>query len=324
MTTAAKLVEGIRDALTPEACQQFEEQGFCVVKLDSQGPCDPQAWSTTLRKCYESNLMSPNQVQFTAAGQSKPICLTKPNIFEADMHDASIRKQLPDFDNLFSKEMVPLIQTLNTKIPTLQLAGHDSPLVATKSITVKLQVNTGGAFPWHYDNPGPPNKRKLTLALYLTEDWKESDGGEIVLLPFLGEQVKVPPTLGTLVLFRSDSVMHRVLARDVSAPGFRRCFTIWFDAEDGAVNSDAEVNLRAKHMSPDFIPQLINSPVQRSLSRAVYDEIYREALLDCFQGANSQEARISLAIHEAHLKPLQKSEAVMQFVSLLRKQAKFK
>lgn len=46
---------------------------------------------------------------------------------------------------------------------------------------IKIQLNTGGgSFPWHYDNPGPPNNRILTCVIYLNPNWKEGDGGEIV------------------------------------------------------------------------------------------------------------------------------------------------
>ena len=48
-------------------------------------------------------------------------------------------------------------------------------LPGTQSSTVKLQINDGrgGCFPWHYDNPSKPNKRRVTCLLYLNKDWKQ-------------------------------------------------------------------------------------------------------------------------------------------------------
>lgn len=60
-------------------------------------------------------------------------------------------------------------------------------------------AGSGGCFPLHYDNPGPPNKRALTCLLYLNPDWKEGDGGEVCLRPFLGKEKAIAPLLDRLV-----------------------------------------------------------------------------------------------------------------------------
>lgn len=51
----------------------------------------------------------------------------------------------------------------------------------------------------HYDNPGPPNKRALTCLLYLNPSWKEGDGGEVCLTPFLQKEKAIAPLLDRLV-----------------------------------------------------------------------------------------------------------------------------
>lgn len=51
----------------------------------------------------------------------------------------------------------------------------------------------------HYDNPGPPNKRALTCLLYLNPDWKEGDGGELCLTPFLQKEKVIAPLLDRMV-----------------------------------------------------------------------------------------------------------------------------
>ena len=203
-------------------------------------------------------------------------------------------------------------------------------------MTLKLQVNTGGCFPWHYDNPSPPNKRLLTLAVYLTDPYDEAaDGGQIQLLPFLGKPVTIAPKFNTVVLFRSDLMLHRVLpftkkdgasssSNKKKGPGganFRCCFTVWLDGT--STNMPDDVNLKAKNLVADFIPSMITSPVQRSLSRAVYDDIYQQALLDCFGGAKTKESLISLRMHEAHVKQLTANPALVQFIELLKSKREF-
>ena len=43
----------------------------------------------------------------------------------------------------------------------------------------------GGCFPLHYDNAGPPSKRRLTCLVYLNPGWADGDGGELQLAPWL-------------------------------------------------------------------------------------------------------------------------------------------
>ena len=169
----------------------------------------------------QAKLFLPNKVQFTVQsnGQSVPLVVTKPHIFEVDLHDQSKRKLVPNFDNLFrhdvlsevmqdvedqmrchskSRHTEKLVQTpghvgtVHTPTTTATSAGatirtsnetNDQPFSSshsgaaqvtwqdqhyrwsklgrgTNSKTIKLQINYGGSFPFHFDNPGPPNKRR--------------------------------------------------------------------------------------------------------------------------------------------------------------------
>lgn len=75
---------------------------------------------------------------------------------------------------------------------------HDPSSYCPGRFTPPL-AGSGGCFPLHYDNPGPPNKRALTCLLYLNPDWKEGDGGEVCLRPFLGKEKAIAPLLDRLV-----------------------------------------------------------------------------------------------------------------------------
>jgi SM-20-related protein len=53
--------------------------------------------------------------------------------------------------------------------------------------------------------------RILTLVAYLNLDWKEEDGGELII--YSGDNVfaMVPPEFATLVVFLSEEFPHEVL-----------------------------------------------------------------------------------------------------------------
>lgn len=63
----------------------------------------------------------------------------------------------------------------------------------------------------HYDNPGPPNKRALTCLLYLNPDWKEADGGEVFLTPFLQKEEPIAPLLDRLVSLCTERTSVRAM-----------------------------------------------------------------------------------------------------------------
>ena len=123
----------------------------------------------------------------------------------------------------------------------------------------------GGCFPWHYDNPCRPNKRRVTCLVYLNPDWTAGDGGEIVLAPFLDRavswhhivlpaaqlaqaaittghgwtqqdtvahttqlQVKITPIFDRAVFFLSDRVLHRVLPSEPVATYSTLCTCVLF------------------------------------------------------------------------------------------------
>ena len=76
---------------------------------------------------------------------------------------------------------------------------HRSCLPTSLSSSPPSRSGSGGCFPCHYDNPGPPNKRALTCLLYLNPTWKEGDGGEVCLRPFLDKEKAIAPLLDRLV-----------------------------------------------------------------------------------------------------------------------------
>lgn len=71
----------------------------------------------------------------------------------------------------------------------------------------------GTGYDKHVDNHRGTGARKITFILYLNENWRPGDGGELSLYDPQDENHRmeqVKPRLGTLVLFRSDLFPHQV------------------------------------------------------------------------------------------------------------------
>ncbi|KAL7470007.1 hypothetical protein ACHAXS_010255 [Conticribra weissflogii] len=261
-------------------------------------------------RLYAQNYFQQHYFQFGGS------LLKKPNIYELDLTDPSLtsrrqqqqqqqrqssRIDLGQWDNVIQSlgpSFVSKIDELETRRQR-ERQHHDnststpdsksipSPSLALDAETppaIKVQLNTGGgSFPWHYDNPGPPNQRSLTCVVYLNPHWKVGDGGEIVLWPFLSSSLEIPPLHRRAVLFWSDRVLHRVLPSRSDAR--RVCFSMWCHGKRGVVNSKEETVLSKDVLrfgSYDEAEAFFRrSALQRVLSRAVYGEEYLESLLEC-------------------------------------------
>mmetsp|Transcript_11984 Transcript_11984/g.44526 ORF Transcript_11984/g.44526 Transcript_11984/m.44526 type:complete len:353 (-) Transcript_11984:207-1265(-) len=283
--------------LTAHRAEELVTQGYVIVD-GAFGPSLAMQMRREVLQVHEEGLMEENCVMFGSQRHVKPF------IFEADLFAAERRAACATLGDLWEEGATEMAARLNEKVPTLALGE------TREDIVVKLQLNegSGGCFPWHYDNPGPPNKRKVTALVYLNPDWEDGHGGELLLLPFLEpaeDAICIAPLHDRLVLFLSDSICHRVmpsLARRVA-------FTVWLDS--GVVNGDEDVYLRAKHLAveetwlaradeaataeqgqaqesaaeePTAPPSMLHlrmSPLQRSLSRYVYREAYEASIQDC-------------------------------------------
>ena len=232
------------------------------------------------QELIKSNAFSQHRFSFGGS------LLEKPGVFEIDLSGDCSKKpsELGAWNELVSDFAPSFVK---------RLAKDNALALKSGTPAVKVQLNTGGgSFPWHYDNPGPPSERSLTCIVYLNPNWTPGDGGELVLWPFLSKQIVVPPLHGRAVLFRSDTVLHRVLPYS----GVRRlCFTMW--CPGSAVNHRSDVLLskdvlqfRSYDEAQAFFSR---SPLQRVISRAVYSEEYLESLLECVEN-ESDHQKISL------------------------------
>jgi len=102
----------------------------------------------------------------------------------------------------------------------LQLAGRSDSMLATFP-------GRGALYGNHYDGGGA-DARKITAILYLNEGWTVEDGGQLLMYDTADESKwnSVLPVADTLVLFRSDKVLHKVAA----AHAERHAVTMFFYA----------------------------------------------------------------------------------------------
>ncbi|TCK16553.1 2OG-Fe(II) oxygenase [Marinobacterium mangrovicola] len=71
----------------------------------------------------------------------------------------------------------------------------------------------GAFYKRHLDAFRGQTNRVLTTVYYLNDDWKQEDGGELLIYPESGDEPieRVAPQAGTLVIFLSDRFPHEVL-----------------------------------------------------------------------------------------------------------------
>jgi SM-20-related protein len=89
----------------------------------------------------------------------------------------------------------------------------------------------GAYYHKHVDQFSRDSRRRLSAVLYLNEDWRKDDGGELRL--YLGREPDAPgvdilPEGGSLVLFLSEGFPHEVLP----ARRERLSLTGWFKTRD--------------------------------------------------------------------------------------------
>jgi len=120
-----------------------------------------------------------------------------------------------------------------TRVERLRLALNQSLFLGLFGYECHFARFAPGAYyETHLDRFADASHRLVSLVLYLNEDWRDEDGGELRL--FLGEADRAPwedvrPRGGTLVAFLSGEVPHAV------RPAERERFSVtgWLTARVG-------------------------------------------------------------------------------------------
>lgn len=338
----------IRLLREPVASASLLRQGYAVVDNVLEDTHANELFKEMIL-LESSNEFEPNRVQFTVPGMSEPIIAKKPGVFEIDLHNEKKRQRVPYFSALFNgNAFATALQDVEKRYKNEGQQEH--PQFASESSrinempvriqtgpsgkTIKLQINQKGAFPMHYDNPGRPNCRRWTCLIYLNRDWKENDGGELVITTFgdIDRAIIVRPLFNRLLVFRSDLILHRVL----TAHKRRYCFTIWLDAHKADVNGDEDVFLKKKHLQlpfNSFLGLMKKSPLQRVISRAVYSDVYLDSLLKCIYGGDTASdgaskpveqqlsigSKYMLAAHKSQVRALETNNLLGSLIEKVKK-----
>jgi hypothetical protein len=152
------------------------------------------------------------------------------------------------------------------------------------------------------------DKRRLSCLLYLNPDWAVGDGGEIRLASFLQPPVTVEPLFDRLVLFFSESMLHRYAPSPGESTGMapircpcsntssdvqlcqtpiriarfrvtpavkpRHCLTIWLDSPVANEDACALPWPGMQGQIDESFAVYAKPAVQRRLARSVYAEEY--------------------------------------------------
>lgn len=110
------------------------------------------------------------------------------------------RNDAPESVRIYLQRLDELIQYLNRAL-----------FLSLKDFEVHLTVYPIGSFyKRHLDQFKKDDYRKLSVILYLNNDWRDSHGGQLrMYLP--GQTKDFLPLAGRLVIFRSDEIEHEVL-----------------------------------------------------------------------------------------------------------------
>ncbi len=88
---------------------------------------------------------------------------------------------------------------------------NENLYLSLKDVEIHRTVYPVGTFyRRHLDQFRLDDHRKLSLICYLNPDWREEQGGQLILYLPEGE-LKIMPERGRLVCFRSDQIEHEVL-----------------------------------------------------------------------------------------------------------------
>lgn len=89
----------------------------------------------------------------------------------------------------------------------------------------------------HIDQFQGKNNRVISVLIYLNEDWKPCDGGELKIYQRDDEELLVAPLARRLVMFKSDIVEHEVMLTHIH----RKSLTGWLLHQPASLGS---INLR--------------------------------------------------------------------------------
>lgn len=253
-----------------------------------------------LRLASSPGVMRPNATVLVRPDGTRAR-LEKGHIFEAEMHALSASEALAAPALRAVAEDRSLLTLLNVMLPSVaQTQLHHQ--------VVKLQRNAGfgGCFPLHFDSDARVDGRRVTVLTYLNPDWRDGDGGELILYPFpLRAPVKIEPKMGRVVLFSAANMLHSV--EPSVGPRDRLCFTQWFFARNGDASRAPSVETggaaaTAGNDDDDAWAQaraLCRPELRRHLAKAVFAEAWEASIRNAHPPSEAREDALETHAREA-------------------------
>jgi len=309
------LAHALRASLERLAAVTTDDDGGAATGAANASVASPHA--------RDRKYLRPNRTHFTKTDGSARYLFSKPNIYECDLADAETLGETRDDDayaalwGFYDASSEAFARAFARVAPELRL----EPRAEKRVVKAQLNVGGGGCFPWHYDNPGPPSNRAVTAILYLNPQWRDGDGGELVLQPFCAGAARVAPRHNRLAIFYSDRTLHRVMPSTAST---RYALTVWLDGNfttpDGSSTNASVLELNASEAMRDVAATaatLRQSNAQRALSRAVYADEYEQSLVECMSNAPRGMEEM-LEAHYEHCRAVKKQPGLKALVDALR------
>lgn len=127
--------------------------------------------------------------------------------------DANVRRDRiqwleQDSQNNFEKEFFLLIDSFMLYLNQTCYAG-----ITNYEFHYTL-YEKGSFYRKHLDQFSENSSRVFSMIMYLNEDWKEGDGGELVVYQESNERI-IEPKIGTMIFFNSAKLFHEVLETNV-------------------------------------------------------------------------------------------------------------
>lgn len=157
--------------------------------------------STDLANNLKQNLLTLNQESLLmAAGIGNSEKLSYDGAIRSDSIYWLDKKHNNEFENEFFTQIEAFILYLNQSCYA-GITGYEFHYSLYES---------GDFYLKHLDQFKNNPSRKYSMISYLNSNWKESDGGEL-LIHQLDNNQKISPTQGKTVFFKSDELVHEVL-----------------------------------------------------------------------------------------------------------------
>lgn len=290
----------IKNKINSLVVDSLKHRGYAIVD-NVFGEEFSQGFRNEIRHLHQNGIMFSNATHVHLPHVKAPLFIDKRNVMEMEL--------IPDIYSIVPNYLAALDQDdtimsqLNRHLfhhddetTSATFGGDNGQLLVHQAI--KLQHNSGGCFPLHFDGDARLDPRRVSAVLYLNPDWQPGDGGELKLYPLPFEPVVVEPRMDRLVFFSSTNTLHRVLPfntqNDVSKE--RVCLTLWYSASLRAQEEEQRTQLKAPTdpTSVQSILQFLMQPKYRKhIVKLVYAEEWAQSIIESHEPSEGRDVLLA-------------------------------